>query len=406
MIRVFPIKVIRPEPETVLQVSTRIGGSESIEHLTEELESNPFSYLHVVKPYIHFADPEHQERHFPFGRNYFRQLKAQGVLVNEPTRRAYIYRQTDAKQGRVYEGYILGVSVLDYDEDKIKRHEHTLTSKENKLVKHIETLGAIGEPMLLCHLGGPGAEMLEQVRGEQLFDFVTEEDGLRHEVWYIPEEKWAALAAKFSELESLYIADGHHRIAATARYLDQRLEAGFAEEDCVLMAYVLPADQLQIKPFHRLVKSMPVFDDWQLWIRRLEKGFSVASSAEPVFGVEPGVFGMYSKDHGWYLLRLREENRPAVLPKALDVACLESLIFKDILGIEDSKTSEDLSFVRGDMTARELESLVASKFAVAFTVHPNSFKEIKDVADRHGVMPPKSTWIEPKLRTGMIIQEF
>jgi uncharacterized protein (DUF1015 family) len=122
--------------------------------------------------------------------------------------------------------------------------------------------------------------------------------------------------------------------------------------------------------------------------------------------VEPGVFGMYSKDHGWYLLRLREENRPAVLPKALDVACLESLIFKDILGIEDSKTSEDLSFVRGDMTARELESLVASKFAVAFTVHPNSFKEIKDVADRHGVMPPKSTWIEPKLRTGMIIQEF
>lgn len=406
MIRVFPIKVIRPEPETVLQVSTRIGGSESIEHLTEELERNPFSYLHVVKPYIHFADPEHQERHFPFGRNYFRQLKAQGVLVSEPTRRAYIYRQTDARQGRVYEGYILGVSVLDYDEDRIKRHEHTLTSKENKLVKHIETLGAIGEPMLLCHLGGPDSDLLEQVRGEALFDFTTEEDGLRHQVWYIPEEHWPLLAGRFAELDALYIADGHHRIAATARYLDQRLEAGFGEEDCVLMAYVLPADQLQIKPFHRLVRHLPAFDDWNLWLRKLEQGFTVEASDHPVFADTPGQFGMYAVQQGWYRLQLREAYRPAALPKALDVACLESLVFKDLLGIEDSKTSEDLSFVRGDMPAGELEALVASKFALAFTVHPNSFKEIKDVADRHGVMPPKSTWIEPKLRTGMIIQEF
>ena len=406
MIRVFPIKVIRPEPETVLQVSTRIGGSESIQHLTEELENNPFSYLHVVKPYIHFADPEHQERHFPFGRNYFRQLKAQGVLVNEPTRRAYIYRQTDIRQGKVYEGYILGVSVLDYDEDRIKRHEHTLTSKENKLVKHIETLGAIGEPMLLCHLGGPDAALLEQIRGRQLFDFVTDEDGLRHEVWYIAEEQWPKLADSFAALDALYIADGHHRIAATARYLDQRLEAGFGEEDCVLMAYVLPADQLQIKPFHRLVKPLPAFEDWNLWLRKLEQGFLLEKSDQPVIAAIPGQFGMFASQHGWYRLQLKEDYRPAVLPKSLDVACLESLVFKDLLGIEDSKVSEDLSFVRGDMPASELEALVVSKFAVAFTVHPNSFKEIKDVADRNGVMPPKSTWIEPKLRTGMIIQEF
>lgn len=406
MIRVFPIKVIRPEPETVLQVSTRIGGSESIEHLTEELENNPFSYLHVVKPYIHFADPEHQERHFPFGRNYFRQLKAQGVLVNEPERRAYIYRQTDARQGRVYEGYILGISVLDYDEDRIKRHEHTLTSKENKLLKHIETLGAIGEPMLLCHIGGPDASLLEDVKGDPLFDFVTEEDGIRHEVWYIATDKWPALAAEFAGLQALYIADGHHRIAATARYLDQRLESGFAEEDCALMAYVLPAEQLQIKPFHRLVKDLPHFEDWDLWLRKLGQGFDIEISASAVMGNEAGLFGMYSREHGWFRLQLKEMYRPAMLPQALDVACLESLIFKDILGIEDSKTSEDLSFVRGDMPAAELEMLVASKFALAFTVNPNSFKEIKDVADRHGVMPPKSTWIEPKLRTGMIIQEF
>jgi len=402
--RVYPFKVLRPEPETVAQVSTRISGSETIDALTEELESNPFSYLHVVKPYLHFADPEHQEQHFPFGRSYFQQLKAQNILVSENNKLSFIYRQTYIEEGSVFEGFLTGISVYDYIQGNVKKHEHTITQKENKLVKHIETLGVIGEPMLLC-FDGHKAFDFAALKGDLYFDFISQADGIRHEVWRIDEKGFSAMETFFEDINQLYIADGHHRIAASVRYLENRRNHDLSAEDAIFMAYILPADRVMIKSFHRVV-CLDERTDVDFLLNQFKRIYAIEKVDTGVIPNQKGEFGLLIKGKGWFKLQMKEEYRPANYPNLLDVACLESLVFKDILGIEDSKADNRMSFLRGDLPFADLEAYVDKNATLAFTVLPNSFQEIKAVADRGGVMPPKSTWIEPKLRTGMIIQVF
>ncbi|MEY3983433.1 MAG: hypothetical protein RL160_990, partial [Bacteroidota bacterium] len=272
MPQIHPIKIIRPDISYASQVSARISGSETQDELTQILEDNPFSYLHVVKPYLHFADPEHQERHFGFGRNYFRQLLDQKVLIEEPDRQMMIYRQTDPVQGVIYEGILAGIGVSDYLNGSVKKHEHTRTQKELKLVKHMEVTHAVGEPVLLCYESHQGPPPLEDWKGVLFSDFVCE-SGFRHEVWSIPSELHHETQEYFAGIAAFYIADGHHRIAATTRYYQGHIQHYERQEDQTFMSMILPANQMTIKPFHRLIQ-WPEIQDTKSLLHQLATHFT------------------------------------------------------------------------------------------------------------------------------------
>ena len=399
------MRIIRPDAQYAAQVSARISGTETQDELTHILEDNPFSYLHVIKPYLHFADPEHQEKHFSFGRNYFRQLRDQRILIEEIERQMLVYRQTDEVNGLIFEGIIAGVSIQDYLNGSVKKHEHTRTQKELKLVKHMEVTHAVGEPVLLCYESHHDLPDFEALKGNPICDFVCESN-LRHQLWLIPQEAHALIQDFFSECADFYIADGHHRIAATTRYLLEHREELSKEEDQTFMSLILRADQMAIKPFHRLI-HWPTVEQKESFLSKLETMFTYVKEDTFVKPAKMGEFGMCLNQTEWYRLHLKEANRFKEYPECLDVSCLESLLFKEILGIEDSKTDERLVFTRGDLASEDLQRLMKEHHAnLVFTLYPNSFGDIKSVADMHGVMPPKSTWIEPKLRTGMVIQLF
>lgn len=405
MPQIHPLKIIRPDFSYASQVSARISGSETQDELTQVLEDNPFSYLHVVKPYLHFADPEHQERHFGFGRNYFRQLQDQKVLIEEPDRQMMIYRQTDPLQGVCYEGILAGIAVADYLNGSVKKHEHTRTQKELKLVKHMEVTHAVGEPVLICYESHQTQPPLEAWKGEVFCDFVCE-SGLQHQVWSIPAALHQHVQEYFAAIPAFYIADGHHRIAATARYFQGTEHRSESLDDQTFMSMILPSHQMTIKPFHRLI-HWPVIHDTEGLLERLSRRFTYVKSFTEVKPTVRGEFGICINQSEWYQLTLKEDYRPALFPEGLDVSCLEQFVFQEILNISDSKTDERLTFSRGDLYGASLSELMQTNQAnLAFTLYHNTFEEVKKVADEHGVMPPKSTWIEPKMRTGMIIQRF
>jgi len=403
---VHPLKIIRPDFEYAAQVSARISGTETQDELTRILEDNPFSYLQVVKPYLHFADPEHPEKHFGFGRNYFRQLLDQKVLIEQEKPVLLIYKQYDLAQNKSFEGIIAGVSIQDYLSGAVKRHEHTRTQKELRLVKHMEVIHAVGEPVLLCYEEHHDALDFDALKGELFCDFVCESQ-LRHQLWNIPSDKVEIVQDFFASCAALYIADGHHRIAATTRYLQEYAEHNDTrEEELTFMSLILRSDQVLIKPFHRLI-HWPVIHDVDAFIHSLNTYFTIVKQNTFVKPERRGSFGLCVNGSEWFHLTLKEEYRPQFVPESLDVACLEKLIFGEILGITDSKTDERLLFARGDLDSSALQLLIDQhKANLTFTLYPNCFAEIKAVADLDGVMPPKSTWIEPKLRTGMVIQLF
>jgi uncharacterized protein (DUF1015 family) len=405
MPRVHPLRIIHPDAQYAAQVSARISGTETQDELTHILEDNPFSYLHVVKPYLHFADPEHQEKHFSFGRNYFRQLQDQHVLIEETNRQMLVYRQSDEANGAIFEGIIAGVSIQDYLNGCVRKHEHTLTQKEIKLVKHMEVTHAVGEPVLLCYESHHDLPDFETLKGKNICDFVCE-GNLRHQLWLIPQEAHLFVQEFFSKCSDFYIADGHHRIAATTRYLIDHREELSREEDQTFMSLILRSDQMEIKPFHRLIHCTTLVQQ-ESFLSQLEPYFTYVKEDTFVKPKVEGEFGLCINQQYWYRLTLKESYRPGSHPGCLDVSCLESFVFHALLGIEDSKNDNRLVFSRGDMPEEALSALMKEHNAnLTFTLYPNSFRDIKAVADIDGVMPPKSTWIEPKLRTGMVIQLF
>lgn len=407
MVRIFPFAALRPNAEYADQVACHVGGGLQQAELLEELVQNPLSYLHVVKPGLHFGDKETQEIHYKFAGNYFRQMLEQQVLTKEDEPGIYIYRQT-FPDGHVFEGLVLGISIIDYLEGSIKKHEYTLTEKEAKMVEHITHTGVVGEPVLIANPNGAYVKdwIRRHKKGDSILAF-SDKAGILHEVWLeSAKEGIAEIQQGFRDIDALYIADGHHRIAASSLYLTHmHNERNWPASKMCFMAYVLSDEDLWIKPFHRLVKGL---DDksLELFLAKLNARFTCVASATQVIPSSKGEFGLYTRK-GWFKLSFRNVADYSTPAENLDVSRLEKYIFGEILGIKDSKTDNRLGFVRGDMRANELERMVDSGSTdAAFLLFANTMHEIKEVADAGQVMPPKSTWIEPKLLTGMLIQQF
>lgn len=407
MVRVYPFAALRPTQEFVSKVASRVPGASEERTLQEELDSNDLSYLHVIKSGISEKRGEGNASHYDAAKAYFNRLKSMGVLIHETDPAIYIYSQK-FPDNHVFEGLIIGISAIDYLEGSIKKHEYTLTEKESRMVEHVTHTGVVGEPVLIANPNSDYTKdwIRRHKKGNPILVF-TDKDNIEHSVWAeTGKEAIAEIQLAYRDIDSLYIADGHHRIAASSMYLTHmHNEKNWTAEKLCFMAYVLADSDLWIKPFHRLVKG---YTDAQIEmvVDRLHQRFDVQHSENAVVPEEKGTFGMYSR-RGWLHLKFKEEASYHTPAENLDVSRLEKYIFNALLSIEDSKSDNRLGFLRGDVNASELEALVQSgTYDLAFVLFPNTMHEIQEVADAGQVMPPKSTWVEPKLLTGMLIQEF
>jgi uncharacterized protein (DUF1015 family) len=406
MAQIRPFKAIRPVRNKVHLVATRPYYSYKKNVLKAKLEDNPFTFLHIINPEFGATvktKPNSTER-FEQVRQKFELFKQNGVLQTDSQAHVYIYRQ--AKENFVVSGFFVGVSVDDYLNGSIKIHEQTLTAREDIFTNYLETVGFNAEPVLITYEGKePIRVMLEsylETRPE--YEFTTT-DCITHELWIMSTEDTALLCNAFAEIPALYIADGHHRSASSVRYA-QHLRAQnepYPNAANYFLAFLVEEQAVHIAAFHRLLKSTNGLDISGLKAILANEG-KVETLAKACLPSKKHVIHIYM-DKTWLKfspnLNFINDQDPI---ETLDSFILSDLILKPIFGIIDLKTTDQVEFVPGNEAIEKIiESVDSSKFEVAFFLHPASIQDIKSVADAGLNMPPKSTWVEPKLRSGLTI---
>jgi uncharacterized protein (DUF1015 family) len=370
---------------------------------------NTASFLHVSKPEIDLpagTDPYAAEV-YAKGRENLDRLVRDGLLRREAAPCLYLYRQVMGDHAQV--GLVAAVSVDAYLADRIKKHEHTRPAKEDDRLRHCRALNAHSGPVFLTyrHDAAIDALVAAMTSTPPTID-LTAADGVRHTLWVV--ESPAAidgLVAAFEALPALYVADGHHRSAAAVRLCQERRAANpeFTGEEPFnrFLGVLFPDDQMQILPYHRVISDFGDPSPGE-FLAGLRDRFGVSPSRVPVQPEEPGVFGLYVGG-GWLRLALDPARIPADDPVGrLDVSLLADNCLAPLLGIHDPRTDPRIDFVGGIRGLAELERLVDSgRFVAAFALHPTRLDDLFAVADSGQVMPPKSTWFEPKLRDGLVI---
>jgi uncharacterized protein (DUF1015 family) len=397
-------RVLRPTTDRVAAVAAPPYDVVDTDEARALAAGNPDSFLHVSRPEIDLADgtDPHTDEVYEAGRAALADLVARGVLVPDDAPRLLVYRQ---RMGAAVQTGVVGcAAVADYRAGVIATHEHTRHDKETDRTRHIGVLRAHDEPVFLMYRSGADgaatiADVLARVTaGEPAYDLVTD-DGVGHTLWVVPDEDAAVLEEAFAAVGTLYVSDGHHRSAAAARVADELAGTPGADEFPVV---VFPADELTILAYNRVVRDL-AGRDADAFLAALAGDFDVEMVAD---APEPGRhhFGVYVAGR-WYLLTAHEDVVDEADPIArLDVSVLQDRVLAPLLGITDPRTDERIAFVGGIRGTEELERLVdAGAFAVAFALHPTSPEDVMDVADQGLVMPPKSTWFEPKLRSGLFV---
>ena len=370
---------------------------------------NPLSFLHVVKPEIDL-DPGtdvYAPEVYATGAKNLRRLIDDGILIRERSPALYLYRQRMGDH--VQTGVVAGASVDEYEADLIKKHEHTRPAKEDDRTRHIDALDANTGPVFLTYKARPEIDALvDRLTGsDPIYDFVAP-DGIQHVLWVVDNEgDRDALLAAFAKVPELYVADGHHRSAAGTRIRALRREANpdhtGDESYNYFLSVIFPDDQMMILDYNRVVRDLNGLEPDSL-LAAVGERFEL----EPTADGRPArrrCFGMYLRGR-WYRLTARAGSFPADDPvSSLDVAILQDNLLAPVLGIGDPRSDERIDFVGGIRGLTELERKVDSgEWAVAFALHPTSIDQLFAVADAGLVMPPKSTWFEPKLRSGLIVR--
>jgi uncharacterized protein (DUF1015 family) len=411
MAKVKPFAALRPCKERAGEVSAPPFDGGSKDQALYEVTHNPVSYLHVVKPYLHFkGEKKNPEKHFPIGLEYLKKFREQGLLIKDEAPAFYIYRLIKGHQA--YAGIIAMASVDDYLNNNILKHENTLTDKQNEIAEHIRFYNNLGNPVLLTYPDDQSIDLLINqyiVKHIPEYNFISA-DQVKHNLWVVTEEKdIELLETRFEAIPQLYIADGHHRSAGSAAFCEimRKENPGYTGEETFnfFPVCLIPFSKLSIFEYHRLVRDKSVVDAPN-FIEEIKKYFiKIPSGHLPVQPLNKKEFGLYY--HGKaYLLQLKpeiEESLSGTLDN-LDVSIVEEYILKRIFNITDSKTDHRLSFMDGGKGIGHLQEAVdKGDFDVAITLYPTSIEEVKAVAEENLIMPPKSTWIEPKIRTGLII---
>ena len=396
MALIYPFAALRPEPDVASAVASVPYDVVSTDEARALAAGNPLSFLHVSRPEIDLppgADP-HGDPVYERAAAAFATLRQAAPLVVEGRPAFYVYRlQMGA---HVQTGIAACFSIDEYDRDLIKKHEKTRPDKEDDRTRHMLAIGAQTGPVFLTYRASAAVDAVvaRVVSGAPLFD-LTAPDGVRHQVWLVPEADGAAVESGFAEVPSLYIADGHHRAASAARTRGARANRGAGEHDRVL-AVAFPDNQMQVLPYNRVVRDLNGMTAAQ-FLDALRARLTVRDSG-PAAPQGKGRVAMYLEGK-WYTI---EMGNPSGLPD-LDVSLLQEQVLAPILGIHDVRTDKRIDFVGGIRGTAELERLVdGGGFAVAFSLFPVSVDDLMRVSDAGGIMPPKSTWFEPKLRDGLL----
>lgn len=413
MAKVKPFKGVRPPRELVEQVASRPYDVLNSEEARAEAAGNPMSLYHIIKPEIDFEPgmDEHDPRVYDKAVENFRMFQDKGWLRQDEKESYYIYAQT--MYGRTQYGFVVAAWVLDYMEGRIKKHELTRRDKEEDRMKHVRCNNANVEPVFFAF---PDNEALEQIirdvtAGEPEYDF-TAPDGFGHTLWVISDpgviEK---VTEEFGKIPNMYIADGHHRSAAAALVGAEKAKNNpnhtGDEEYNYFMAVAFPASHLRVIDYNRVVRDLNGMTPAE-FLTRLDENFIVEEKGADTYhptGLHN--FALYL-DGKWYSLTAKPGTYNDDDPiGVLDVTVSSDLILRDLLGITDLRSDKRIDFVGGIRGLEELKRRVDSgEMAMALALYPVTMKQIMDIADTGNIMPPKTTWFEPKLRSGLIIHKL
>ena len=410
MAELLPFHGMLPTPERAHLVAAVPYDVVSTREAAELAKDNPYSFLHVSRPEIDLEPgiDLHDERVYAQAAAAFRKLGAEAPLVTDEGEHLYLYQLQMGD--RIQTGVLGAASAAEYRSGVIKKHEKTRQDKEDDRTRHVMELRSHTGPAFFTYRGSAAIDTL--IAGElekaPLFNF-TAPDGIRHTLWRLDEAVSRKLAGLFrSEVPVFYIADGHHRSAAAARTAAECAPKNpnhtGREDYNYFLAVAFPADQLAILPYNRVVKSLNGMAPADFLMHVNEK-FTI-SPAKDGETSRPGEFKFYLA-HAWYLARPRFDIAGLGVIEQLDVSILQNYVLAPFLGIADPRTSDRIDFIGGIRGTAELVRLVDSgKYAIAFSMYPTTVDQLMAIADAGAIMPPKSTWFEPKLRDGLVCHNF
>lgn len=409
-----PFRGIRPPKTLVEKVSSRPYDVLNSEEARREAEGNPMSLYHIIKPEINFepGTDEHDPKVYTSAVEHFREFRQKGWLVQDSQDKYYVYAQT--MNGHTQYGLVVAAWVEDYMEGRIKKHELTRKDKEEDRMKHVRVNNANIEPVFFAY---PHRDDLDQIiasitAGEPEYDFVAAPEGFRHTFWVINEPATIERITQiFKEIPSMYIADGHHRSAAAAlvgneKKLQNPHHTG-NEEYNYFLAVCFPDNQLNIIDYNRLVRDLNGLTDEQ-FLEALKVDFEVEKMGKEIYKPQRlHNFSLYLSGE-WYSLTAKQGRYDDQDPiGVLDVTISSNLILDKILGIKDLRTDKRIDFVGGIRGLGELKRRVDSgEMKMALALYPVTMQQIINIADSGNIMPPKTTWFEPKLRSGLVIHEL
>ena len=403
MASVRPFPALRPTPDTAADVASVPYDVISVSEARALAAGNPRSFLHVIRPEIDLPEgtDEHADAVYETGAANLRALEAGDAFVREAAPALYVYRLT--MDGRQQTGVVGTVAVAEYDDDTILKHERTRPDKEDDRTRHLLAQSAHAEPVMLTYRGTDAIDQLvaRTVAGTPLYAF-TAPDGVRHEIWKADDA--GALSSAFDRVPNLYVADGHHRCAAASRAAKEAP----GKEAQHFLAVLFPMEQMAILPYNRAVKRLP--DGPEAFLEKLRRLGDVTPT-DDASPDAPGTVCLYLRPAAgeaprWFRFALPEAAGTRT-SDTLDVARLQDAVLEPLLGIQNPRTDQNLAFVGGIRGTEELERLVNDGEAdLTISMAATSPEELLEVSDAGELMPPKSTWFEPKLRSGLLIHTF
>lgn len=410
MVKIKPFAGIRPPKEIVSEVASR--PYDVLNSKEAQKEAGEKSLLHIIKPEIDFVLPidEHTQPVYDKAVENFKKWQEKGWLVQDKSEKYYVYAQT--MDGRTQYGLVACCHFDDYLTGKIKKHELTRKDKEEDRMIHVRIQNANVEPVFFSYPARKDMDAIvaEVIKDKPVYDFVAE-DGFGHHFWLVDEKYNKEITTIFESIPALYVADGHHRTAAAALVGQEKKNANphhtGNEEYCYFLTVIFPDNQLKIIDYNRVVKDLNGLTEEQL-IKALEKDFVVEKKGKEIYTPKTlHNFAMYMGGE-WYSFTPKEgrynDNDPIGV---LDVTILSNLVLDNILGIKDLRTDKRIDFVGGIRGLGELSRRVDNgEMKVAFAIYPVSMKQLINIADTGNIMPPKTTWFEPKLRSGIVIHSL
>ena len=404
---VLPFKAVRPNQKFVAQVAALPYDVMTREEGQKAVSGNALSFMHIEKSEIDVPDGTRSDNDLIYqtAKRNFIDMRVKGILIQDESPRFYIYRQQMG--ARLQTGIVGLMNAAEYDAGKIKKHELTRKDKEEDRIRHVDTVNAQTGPVFISYRERQSLNsIVDQITdGVPEYDF-TAEDGIKHTVWIVTEAaQIEAIKKEFLAVDALYIADGHHRAAAATtiarnRRNNDKDNQALKEYESVLAVF-FPHTQLKVMDYNRAVKDLRCLTPQQ-FLEKIGSGFTISENFTARSPQQLHDFGMYL-DGRWYKITIKEGLYDANDPVAsLDAAILQDHLLYPVLGIADPRVDDRIKFIGGIRGMDELEKLVNQDgFAVAFSLYPTTMEQIIKVADAGAIMPPKSTWFEPKLRSGL-----